>query len=142
MLLARLGLLRATARLQHAAPLKRRITSPSARTPRAAPSRAMAAAAPLRFSVDVSVDVEGVIKAARDAAAVILSIYEGEASAWEMEQKADSSPLTRADREANTLICGAPFEPLGAQALWVRDATLRRRDVQRAWRSWRRTCRS
>lgn len=75
----------------------------------------MAAAAPLRFSVDVSVDVEGVIKAARDAAAVILSIYEGEASAWEMEQKADSSPLTRADREANTLICGAPLKPLGAQ---------------------------
>lgn len=68
---------------------------------------AMASAAPLRFSVGVDVDVEGVILAARDAAAVILSIYEGEASAWETEQKADSSPLTRADKEANALICGA-----------------------------------
>jgi 3'-phosphoadenosine 5'-phosphosulfate (PAPS) 3'-phosphatase len=37
---------------------------------------------------------------------VILQIYESEAGAWEVEQKADSSPLTRADREANALICG------------------------------------
>ena len=104
-------LLHATACSRHAAPLQRK--SPAAPLLRAArgPStsrlRAMASAAPLRFSVDVSVDVEGVIQAARDAAAVILAIYEGEASAWETEQKADSSPLTRADRDANTLICGA-----------------------------------
>ena len=66
-----------------------------------------AAAAPLSINVAVSIDVEGVIRAARDAAAVILGIYESEVGAWELEQKADSSPLTRADREANALICGA-----------------------------------
>ena len=103
-MLVRLSLLRTAARLRHAAPLKR---SAASAAPRTCASAAMAAAAPLTFTVNVSVDVEGVIKAARDAAAVILSIYEGEASAWETEQKADSSPLTRADRDANTLICGA-----------------------------------
>ena len=79
------------------------------------------AAAALSFSVDVSIDVEGVIKAARDAAAVILAIYEGEAGAWELEQKADSSPLTRADREANALICGAAaWAGLGVARVGVR----------------------
>ena len=64
-------------------------------------------AAPYELRLDLSVDVEGVIKAARDAGAVILAIYHGEADAWAVEQKADSSPLTRADKEANALICGA-----------------------------------
>lgn len=31
---------------------------------------------------------------------------------WEVEQKSDSSPLTRADREANALICGALDRPV------------------------------
>ena len=142
-------LLHATACSRHAAPLKRQSPAPLLRTPRAprtSPFRAtMASAAPLSFSVDVSVDVEGVIQAARDAAAVILRIYESEASAWETEQKADSSPLTRADRDANTLICGArrggAREAAGAarvRATQRADATV----VQRAWRAWRRTCRS
>ena len=141
-------LLHATACSRRAAPLKRQTPSPllrAPRAPRASRLRAMASTAPLAFSVDVSVDVEGVIQAARDAAAVILAIYESEASAWETEQKADSSPLTRADRDANTLICGArrggAREAAGAarvRATQRADATV----VQRAWRAWRRTCRS
>lgn len=121
------------------------------------------AAGPLAFDVHVSVDVEGVIAAARDASAVILRFYNDEAGAWEVEQKADSSPLTRADREANTLICGAlAFRAFSARrSVRVRElgcagtprvhaATRPRRNPdttagvrsQRAWLRWRRTCRS
>jgi 3'(2'), 5'-bisphosphate nucleotidase len=62
----------------------------------------------LDIRLDVSIDVEAVIAAARAAGDVILGIYNGEAEQWQVEQKADNSPLTRADREANTVICGAP----------------------------------
>ncbi len=65
----------------------------------------MAAAYDIRL--DVSIDVEAVIATARGAGDVILAIYNGEADAWAVEQKADNSPLTRADKEANELICGA-----------------------------------
>jgi len=142
-------LLHATACSRHAAPVKRKtpaalfLRAPVA--PRTSRLRAMGSTAPLRFSVDVSVDVEGVIQAARDAAAVILAIYEGEASAWETEQKADSSPLTRADRDANTLICGAR-RAADARAGAARTRAAARlaeaTAAQRAWRAWRRTCRS
>ena len=63
-------------------------------------------AAPLPLALQFDVDVEAVIEAARAAGAVILGIY-AQDSQWEVEQKSDSSPLTRADREANALICGA-----------------------------------
>lgn len=63
-------------------------------------------AATLPLSLQFEVDVEAVIEAARAAGAVILGIY-AQDSQWEVEQKSDSSPLTRADREANALICGA-----------------------------------
>jgi len=62
---------------------------------------------PLCFDIPVSVDVEAVVALARAASTVILGIYNTEVGAWEVEAKADSSPLTRADREANAVICGA-----------------------------------
>ena len=68
----------------------------------------------LDIRLDVSVDVEAVIAAARAAGDVILGIYNSEADQWQVEQKADNSPLTRADKEANTLICGAPCFALSA----------------------------
>ena len=63
----------------------------------------MAGHLPLRLSFEV--DVEALIGAARDAGTAILAVYAQDGQ-WEVEQKADNSPLTRADREANSLICG------------------------------------
>lgn len=60
---------------------------------------------PLSLQLSFDVDVEGVIEAARAAGAVIMDVYRQE-EGWEVEQKADNSPLTRADREANAVICG------------------------------------
>ena len=60
---------------------------------------------PLPLQLTFDVDVEGVIEAARAAGAVIMDVYRQE-EGWEVEQKADNSPLTRADREANAVICG------------------------------------
>ena len=42
--------------------------------------------------------------AALDAGRAILSVYNAPDADWEVERKADNSPLTRADREAHTLI--------------------------------------
>lgn len=47
---------------------------------------------------------ERVIAIARDAGAAILEIYANEAD-FNVEKKSDDSPLTRADRAANTVIC-------------------------------------
>jgi 3'(2'), 5'-bisphosphate nucleotidase len=67
-------------------------------------------AAPFDLRLDVSIDVEQIIAAARAAGDVILGVYNGEADSWQVEQKEDNSPLTRADRDANALICGAFLE--------------------------------
>lgn len=53
------------------------------------------------------VPVEAVIKATEDAGKAILEVYNSEVSKWDVEIKSDSSPLTRADKEANTIICSA-----------------------------------
>lgn len=37
---------------------------------------------------------------------------------WQVEQKADNSPLTRADREANAVICEG-LAQLGAAGAWL-----------------------
>jgi 3'(2'), 5'-bisphosphate nucleotidase len=47
---------------------------------------------------------ERVIAIARDAGAAILGIYANEAD-FNVEKKSDDSPLTKADRAANTVIC-------------------------------------
>ena len=70
-------------------------------------SQAILMAAPFDLQLDVSIDVEQIIAAARAAGDVILGVYNGEADSWQVEQKEDNSPLTRADRDANALICGA-----------------------------------
>ena len=36
-----------------------------------------------------------------------MNIYESDTSRWEVEIKADNSPVTVADREANRVICDA-----------------------------------
>lgn len=51
--------------------------------------------------------VEEVIEAAKAAGDAIMKIYHSEVSRWEVELKSDASPLTRADREANKVICDA-----------------------------------
>lgn len=52
-----------------------------------------------------SVPVEKVIATAEAAGEAILSVYHSEASKWEVELKADNSPLTKADTMANQIIC-------------------------------------
>jgi uncharacterized protein (DUF1778 family) len=69
-----------------------------------------------RVTLELNVDVEAVITAARAAGSVILDVYSQE-TGWEVEQKADNSPLTRADREANAVICGARAVRLPCRAL-------------------------
>ncbi|MEW5301705.1 MAG: hypothetical protein WDW36_004547 [Sanguina aurantia] len=61
----------------------------------------------LEMTLTVQVPIEEVITMAVAAGKAILDIYDSEASKWEVELKSDSSPLTRADRDANTIICDA-----------------------------------
>lgn len=49
-------------------------------------------------------EIDSVIRTAEAAGAAVMQIYKEE-SKWEVEIKADHSPLTRADREANHIIC-------------------------------------
>ncbi len=50
---------------------------------------------------------EDIIITAETAGRAIMNIYESDTSRWEVEIKADSSPVTVADREANRVICDA-----------------------------------
>jgi len=45
------------------------------------------------------------VRVAELAGAAIMRVYEGERDEWEVQAKADASPLTRADTEAHALIC-------------------------------------
>lgn len=45
------------------------------------------------------------IAIAEQAGKAIMTIYESDS--WDVDHKADDSPLTRADREANRIICEA-----------------------------------
>ena len=49
-------------------------------------------------------EISEVLRIAREASAVIASIY---ATPFEVEMKGPGDPVTRADREANELICRA-----------------------------------
>lgn len=55
-----------------------------------------------QFKCDV--EIEEVIKTAEAAGQAIMAIYQEE-SKWEVDYKSDHSPLTRADRDANHVIC-------------------------------------
>mmetsp|Transcript_30816 Transcript_30816/g.68267 ORF Transcript_30816/g.68267 Transcript_30816/m.68267 type:complete len:306 (+) Transcript_30816:120-1037(+) len=61
----------------------------------------------LEIQLTVQVAVEEVISAAQAAGKAILDIYSSEVSKWDVELKSDNSPLTRADKEANKVICAA-----------------------------------
>lgn len=63
--------------------------------------------APHKFTIEQSVDVQDVVKIAEQAAEVIMKIYETPTEDWGVEAKADDSPLTLADQNANTVICEA-----------------------------------
>ncbi|GLC40835.1 hypothetical protein PLESTB_000017400 [Pleodorina starrii] len=61
----------------------------------------------MEVQMKAEVPVEDVIATAQAAGRAILQIYNSEASTWEVQMKSDASPLTRADREANAVICQA-----------------------------------
>jgi 3'-phosphoadenosine 5'-phosphosulfate (PAPS) 3'-phosphatase len=58
----------------------------------------------------MSLDIGYLISVAERAGHAIMAIYEGDASNWDVNHKEDNSPLTRADKEANKIICDALIE--------------------------------
>ncbi|TWI02732.1 3'(2'), 5'-bisphosphate nucleotidase [Luteimonas cucumeris] len=78
---------------------------------------------------------EGVIALARDAAAAILEVYEG---AFDVEHKADASPLTAADLAAHRCIVAglarlAPDIPVLSEEAAEEIPLVQRRGWQRLW---------
>lgn len=59
----------------------------------------------MELRIAVGVPVEEVVTLAEAAGKAILDIYNSEVSKWEVELKSDNSPLTKADRVANQIIC-------------------------------------
>ncbi|PRW61118.1 3 (2),5 -bisphosphate nucleotidase [Chlorella sorokiniana] len=59
----------------------------------------------LEVALTQRVDCAAVVVIAKQACQAILAVYNSEAESWDVEHKADESPLTRADREANAVIC-------------------------------------
>lgn len=59
------------------------------------------------MQINMALDVNYLISIAEKAGQAIMTIYNGDASKWDVDHKADDSPLTRADREANKIICDA-----------------------------------
>jgi hypothetical protein len=59
----------------------------------------------IMMQMTADIDVDRVIAIAERAGRAIMAIYEGDN--WDVDHKADNSPLTRADREANQIICDA-----------------------------------
>ena len=60
--------------------------------------------------IALDIDVNHVISVAELAGQAIMDIYESEADAWDVNHKTDDSPLTKADTEANRIICSALME--------------------------------
>lgn len=59
----------------------------------------------LSLSIEQTITAEAVVEIAERAAQAILNVYDSKDEDWNVEMKADDSPLTRADREANAVIC-------------------------------------
>lgn len=59
----------------------------------------------LSLSIEQTITAEAVVAIAERAAQAILNVYDSKDEDWNVEMKADDSPLTRADREANAVIC-------------------------------------
>eukprot|EP00899_Mesostigma_viride_P021995 jgi/Mesvir1/2980/Mv09606-RA.1 len=82
-------------------------------------------------TLDVSVQAEDLIRIAREAGQAILNIYNGDKDDWEVKSKSDSSPLTRADQDANAIICDAlariaPHVPIISEENKAVDYAVRR----------------
>ena len=76
----------------------------------------------LQIHNDLSID--RLVGIAEQAGKAIMDIFHGDADKWDVDHKADNSPLTRADREANTIICDAlsawtPHIPIISEELTV-----------------------
>lgn len=61
----------------------------------------------IKMVLEQEIQVDDVVQVAEQAGKKILEIYEGEKESWNVEHKDDNSPLTRADKEANRIICDA-----------------------------------
>ena len=59
----------------------------------------------LSLSIEQAITAEAVVEIAQRAAQAILKVYDSKDEDWNVEMKADDSPLTRADRDANNVIC-------------------------------------
>lgn len=71
----------------------------------AAPRNIVSLSSSVQISTDL--DVDYLISIAEKAGQAIMDIYKGDAANWDVDHKADDSPLTRADKEANKIICDA-----------------------------------
>ena len=74
-------------------------------------------------------------EAAVKAGQAIMEVYESPETDWEVERKADNSPLTLADRKAHAVICGylreTPFHILSEEGQHAEYAE--RKDVETMW---------
>ena len=59
----------------------------------------------LSLSIEQAITADAVVEIAQRAAQAILNVYDSKDEDWNVEMKADDSPLTRADRDANAVIC-------------------------------------
>lgn len=60
------------------------------------------------MQIEQELDINRLITISEDAGKAIMKVYEGDN--WDVDHKADDSPLTRADKEANQIICDALME--------------------------------
>ncbi|GMH40721.1 hypothetical protein BSKO_08625 [Bryopsis sp. KO-2023] len=79
------------------------------------------------FSVSQRVDVRDIIRVAERAGDVIMKVYQG---SMNVEYKSDDSPLTRADTEANEVICAelrriTPHVPIVSEELRQQPFSIR-----------------
>lgn len=58
----------------------------------------------------MELDINRLAEIAGRAGEAIMEIYHGDEGKWDVDHKADDSPLTKADREANRIICEALVE--------------------------------
>lgn len=80
-------------------------------------AHSFATMASLKISLEQNIRCEDVVKIAEKAAEAIMAVYNSKDEDWNVERKADNSPLTRADQEANAVICAgltalAPHIPI------------------------------
>jgi 3'(2'), 5'-bisphosphate nucleotidase len=57
--------------------------------------------------INMELDVNYLISIAERAGQAIMDVYHGDTASWDVDHKSDDSPLTRADKEANKIICDA-----------------------------------